>query len=106
MQLKRQSVEAWQNEKHCSKENNTSENPIPRREILKQVDHVKYEGQDRSQHLLFVQFFSLSFQAVAEGIGSRNFYFITVQKLFSTIFIRSGKMHHVELNSGTSKSSN
>ena len=32
MQLKRQSVEAWQNEKHCSKENNTSKNPIPRRE--------------------------------------------------------------------------
>ena len=27
MQLKRQSVEAWQNEKHYSKENNTSENP-------------------------------------------------------------------------------
>ena len=36
----------------------------------------------------------------------RNFYFITVWKLFSKIFIRSGKMHHVELNSGTSKSSN
>ena len=55
-QLKRQSVEAWQNEKHHSKENNTSENPIPRREIFKSVDHVKYEGQVRSQHLLFVQF--------------------------------------------------
>ena len=26
MQLKRQSEEAWQNEKHYSKENNTSEN--------------------------------------------------------------------------------
>ena len=35
----------------------------------------------------------------------RNFYFTTVQKLFSKILIRSGKMHHVELNSGTSKSS-
>ena len=35
----------------------------------------------------------------------RNVYFITVWKLFPTIFIRSGKMHHVELNSGTSKSS-
>ena len=45
MQLKRQSVDAWQNEKHHSKENNTSENPIPRREIFKPVDHVKYEGQ-------------------------------------------------------------
>ena len=33
----------------------------------------------------------------------RNFYFINVSKLFSKIFIRSGKMHHVELNSGTSK---
>ena len=48
MQLKRQPVEAWQNEKHYSKENNTSENPIPRREIFKSVDHVKYEGQVRS----------------------------------------------------------
>ena len=51
MQLKRQSVEASQNEK-----NNTSENPILRQEIFKTVDHVKYEGQIRSQHLLFVQF--------------------------------------------------
>ena len=50
MQLKRQSVEAWQNEKHYSKENNTSENPIPRRESFKSVDNVKYEGQVRSGH--------------------------------------------------------
>ena len=56
MQLKGQSVEAWQNEKHYSKEKNTSQNPIPRQEIFKSVDHVKYEGQVRSQHLLFVQF--------------------------------------------------
>ena len=56
MELQRLSVEAWQNEKHYSKENNTSENPIPRQEIFKSVDHVKYEDQVRSQHLLFVQF--------------------------------------------------
>ena len=56
MLLKRQSVEAWQNEKHYSEENNTSENPISRREIFKSVDYMKYEGQVRSQHLLFVQF--------------------------------------------------
>ena len=56
MQLKRQSVEAWQDEKHYSKESNTSEDPIPRQEIFKPVDHVKYQGQVRSQHLLFVQF--------------------------------------------------
>ena len=56
MQLKRQSAEARQNEKHYSKENNTTENPILRREIFKSVDHVKHEGQVRSQHLLFVQF--------------------------------------------------
>ena len=48
MQLKKQSVEAWQNEKLYSKGNNTSENPIPRQEIFKPVDHVKYEGQVRS----------------------------------------------------------
>ena len=49
-------MEAWQNERHCSKENNTSENPIPRREIFKSGDYVKYEGRAKSQHLLFVQF--------------------------------------------------
>ena len=62
MQLKRQSVEAWQNEKHYSKENNTSENRIPRREIFKSVDHVKYEGQVKWQHLLFVQFSGWAFK--------------------------------------------
>ena len=41
----------------------------------------------------------------SNGIEFRNFYFTIVWKLFSKIFIRSGKMHHVELNSGTSKSS-
>ena len=56
MQLKSQSVEAWQNEKHYSKQNNTSKNPVPRQKILKSVGQVKYEGQVRSQHLLFVQF--------------------------------------------------
>ena len=50
MQLKRQSVEVWQNEKHYSKRNNTSENPISRQEIFKPVEHVKYEGQVRSGH--------------------------------------------------------
>ena len=67
MQLKRQSVEAWKNEKHHSKENNTSDNPIPRREIFKPVDHVKYKGQVRSgQVTTFVVcvVFSLNFQAV------------------------------------------
>ena len=38
-------------------------------------------------------------------IELRNFYFTTVWKLFSKILIRSEKMHHVELNSGISKSS-
>ena len=35
----------------------------------------------------------------------RNFYFTNVWKLFLKSLIRSGKMHHVEFNSGTSKSS-
>ena len=34
----------------------------------------------------------------SKGIELRNFYFTTVWKLFSKDFIRSGKMHHVELN--------
>ena len=44
MQLKRQSVEAWQNEKHYLKLNNMNKNPIPRQEIFKPLD----EGQVRS----------------------------------------------------------
>ena len=58
-------MEAWQNKKH-SKEN-TSENLIPRQEIFKPVDHVKYEGQVRSGQVttfLFCAVFSLSFQAI------------------------------------------
>ena len=39
----------------------------------------------------------------SNGSGLRNFYFTTVYNLFSKISIRSGKMRHVELNSGTSK---
>ena len=41
----------------------------------------------------------------SNGFELKNSYFTTVWKLFSKIFIRSGKMHHVELNSVTSKSS-
>ena len=41
----------------------------------------------------------------SSGFELRNSYFNTVWKLFSNIFIKSGKMHHVELNSCTSKSS-
>ena len=36
MQLKRQSVEAWQNKEHYSQGNNASENPISRQEISSQ----------------------------------------------------------------------
>ena len=41
----------------------------------------------------------------SNGFELRNFYFTTIWKLFSKIFIINGKMHHVGLNSGTSKSS-
>ena len=41
----------------------------------------------------------------SNGIEIRNFYFTTLWELFLKIFVRSGKMHQVELNSGTSKSS-
>ena len=41
----------------------------------------------------------------SNGTDLRNFYFTTIWKLSSKIFIRSGQMHHVEFNSGTSKSS-
>ena len=41
----------------------------------------------------------------SNGTELSNFYFTTGWKLFSKIFIRNGKMHHVELSSGTFKSS-
>ena len=41
----------------------------------------------------------------SKGSELRNFYFTIVWKLFPKIFIRSRKLHHVDLNSGTSKSS-
>ena len=40
----------------------------------------------------------------SNGTELRNFYFTTVWKLFSKIFIRIGKMHHEQFNSGISKS--
>ena len=57
MQLNRQSVEAWQNENHYSKGNNTSENLIPRQKFqISRPCEVRRSGQVRSQHLLFLQF--------------------------------------------------
>ena len=41
----------------------------------------------------------------SSGIELKNFYFTTVWKLFSKIFNRSGKMHHVGINLSNSKSS-
>ena len=202
MQLIGKSVEAWQSEKHYSKETNTSKNPVPRWEIFKSVDHVKYEGQARSCHYIcclcsfLVEFWSCCvtyencykssgffnlvwgewtnlrnfklttrnlrdmlvkstfnyqenlwnngigcspckrcswcknvkttavFKSRATGKEFDIFHSVTCKsswiiylaectkcsiqccgKLFSTTFIRSEKMHHAELNLGTSKSS-
>ena len=65
MQLKRQSIEAWQNEKHYPKGNNTSENPIPRQEISNQST-MRSTKVRSGQVTTFVvcAVFSLSFQAV------------------------------------------
>ena len=130
MQLKRQSIEAWQNEKHSSKGNNTSENPIPRQEISNQSTmwstkvssghnicclcsfllelsscRVTYENCYKSS-VFFNQIWDEWMDLKnSDDFELRNFYFRTVWKLFSKIFVRSRKMHHVEPNSGTSKSS-
>ena len=60
MQLKRQSVEAWQNEKNYKKENNTSENPIPRQEIFKPCE---VRRSDQVTTFVLRAVFSLSFEA-------------------------------------------
>ena len=51
---------------------------MPRREIFKSVDHVKYEGQVRSQLFVVCAVFSLSFQAVVllTEINHRVFYLV------------------------------
>ena len=66
MQLKRQSIEAWQNEKHYSKGNNTSENPILRQEISKQstMSSTKVRSGHNICRFVVCAVFSLSFQAV------------------------------------------
>ena len=69
MQLKRQSAEAWQNEKHYSKENNTSENPIQRRGIFKSVDHARYEGRVTT----FVVCVVFSLRACSHEPGTVNY---------------------------------
>ena len=78
MQLKRQSVEAWQNEKHSSKEHNASENPMPRREIFKSVDHVKLRRSGQVTTFVVCAVFSLSFQVdvllTKTSINHRGFF--------------------------------
>ena len=116
MQLMRQSVEAWQNEELYSIGNNTSENPIPGQEIFKPVDHVKYEGQVRSdRNICFLcrVLVELSSCRVTYENCYKKFQPFRVKELlvynrieaFFKNFHQKWKMHHVELNSGTSKSS-
>ena len=63
MQLKRQSVEAWQNEKHYSKGNNTSENKSQDKKFqTSRPCEVRRSGQVTTFVVSAV--FSLSFQAV------------------------------------------
>ena len=62
MKLKRQAIEAWQNEKHYSKENNTIENPIPRREIFKSVQSCEVRRSGQVTTFVVSAVFSLSFQ--------------------------------------------
>ena len=59
MQLKKQSVEAWQNEKHYSKEKGIMPAKTQSQDKKFQTNQpceVRRSGQVRSQHLLFVQF--------------------------------------------------
>ena len=109
--------------KHYSKGNNTSENPIPRQQISNQS--TMWSMKVRSGHnicclcssllelsscrVTYENYFksSVFFNQVwdewmdlrnSNDFELRNFYFTNVWNLFSKILIRSGKMHHVELN--------
>ena len=114
MQLKRQSVEAWQNEKHYSEGNNTSENPIPRQEIANQSTMEEVGRSGQVTIFVVCAVFCLSCQAVVlltETAKNHRFFSVKELLLYNRIeaffenFRRKWKMHHVELNSGTSKSS-
>ena len=60
---------------------------------------------DLSGTFIVLDVTALAFAQNSNGFESRNFYCTTVWKLFPKIFIRSGKMCHLESNSITSKSS-
>ena len=64
MQLKRQSVEAWQNEKHYSKENYTSENPIPKTRNFQISRPCEVPRSGQVTTFVVCAVFSLGFQAV------------------------------------------
>ena len=79
MQLMRQYVETWQNEKHYSKGNNTSENPIPRQEIqTSRPCEVRRSGQATTFVVCAV--FSVSFQAVVllSETAMNHFFFLNL----------------------------
>ena len=104
MQLKRQSVEAWQYEKHYSKGNNISENPIPKTRNFQtsRPCEVRSSGQVTTFVVCSVFSSELSSCRVTYENCYKSSFFL---EAFLEILIRSGKMRHVELNSGTSKSS-
>ena len=64
MQLKRQSGEAWQNERQYSKGNNTSENLIPRQEIPNQSTMCEVRRSGQVTAFLVCAVLSFRFQAV------------------------------------------
>ena len=139
MQLKRQPVEAWKNEKHYSKDNNTSQNPTPRWELspalvsgislISQISRpcevwrsghnisclrsflaelsscrVTYENCNKSSGVFYLAWGEWMDLRNSSGTEFRTFTLQPYRSFFSKIFTRSGKMHHVGLNSCTSKS--
>ena len=64
MQLKRRSAEAWQNEKHYSKEDISSKDPIPRRENFQLSRPCEVRSSGQVTAFVVCAVFSLSFQAV------------------------------------------
>ena len=63
MELKRQSVEAWQNEKHYSKGNKPAE-PDPKKRNFQTIRPGEVRRSDQVTAFVVCAIFSLSFQAV------------------------------------------
>ena len=94
MQLKRQSLEAWQNEKHYSKENQIPEITQPQDKKFRNIRPCEVRRSGRLTTFVVCAVFSLSFQAVVllacfpahafQSVGWKTGYRITCEDFYKS----------------------